>query len=738
MPLNLLAPGAAPGTRTLPFLRGWAPAPDAGRSPAPRLDAVGVLRVLAVAALVVPGLLFALAAALAYRQSVEDATVLVEQAARTASEHASRLFDANRLLLQSVDVALGATPAAHWRAREQELHAVLQDTAEGLPHIRGVWYFDEQGRPVASSRNHPVTRAIDVSDRAYFRALRDGRHEGLYISEVFSSKETSSSVFVVAARRDAPDGGFAGVVMAGLSPAYFTGFYDELRRSTPGLTLGLVRQDGAQLAAVPVRTPGELQETAAPMLRAVAGGAEAGTFTSSAGDGQARIVSYRRVGAYPLYAVVGLDRSGVLAGWLRHVGLLAAFTFPLSFTLAGVAVLALRRTHLERVAQADKEQEAERRRRAESALQERRRLEALGQLTGAVAHDFNNLLAVISNNVHLLRRAAPDTAGKPQLAAIARSVDTGARLTRQLLSFSRRQALKPEVLLLQRQLPAMAEMLRTTVGRAVHLVLEIEPDTPAIRVDQSEFELAILNLAMNARDAMPEGGELHITAHGERDDEGQERVALAIRDTGHGIPPELLDRVCEPFFTTKPVGKGTGLGLSQVHGFATQSGGRMDIRSEPGRFTEIVLMLPASAPGTLPPGSAGAETIPPRLKGTVLLVEDNPEVAAAVHEVLRSAGCDVVQAGTGEAAIAVLAEGRAIDAVLSDVVMPGTVNGVQLALWVRQHRPGLPVLLTTGYSTEVPRAREAGVPVLQKPVMPSALLAELADALASRAHPAAA
>ena len=726
MPTNLLSAIRGGVPPIVPLLRSWV-----ARRARPAADPVRALRLLAVAAVAVPTLLFGLAAALAYREATEEAANTVTQTARTVSEHASRLFDANRLLLDAILAGLGDAPSAEWADRERELHQMLHVAAHGLPQIRAVWYFDEHGVPVAHSRSFPASRDFHVRDRSYFQALREAAAEALFVSEPIVTKETGTTVFVVAQRRSLPDGRFAGVVMAALSPTYFTGFYDELRRTTPGLTLGLVRADGVRLARVP-QLPSEARlEIPGPLVQSTRRGADAGTFTNIApADGLTRIVSFRRLGAYPLYAVAALERGRVLAGWWQHVGVLAAFTFPLSFSLAAVAVLALRRTREERTAHRQKEEEAERRRRAESALHEHRRLEALGQLTGAVAHDFNNLLAVISNNVHLLRRVATSPAAQPQLAAISRSVETGARLTRQLLSFSRRQALKPEVLQFQRQMPAMVEVLQTTVGRQVRVSLEIDPGTPAVRVDQSELELAILNLAMNARDAMPHGGELRIFTRPATAEQGEGQVLLGVRDTGHGIPPELVSRVCEPFFTTKPVGKGTGLGLSQVHGFATQSGGRMEIRSEPGRFTEVLLLLPAAG-AAAPSASGGADAALPRLAGRVLLVEDNPEVAAAVHDVLCSAGCEVVRAATGDEALQLLAAGRGVDLVLSDIVMPGSMNGLQLALQLRQSQPGLPVLLTTGYSGEVPRAREAGLSVLQKPVMPSVLLAEVAAVLAA-------
>ena len=368
---------------------------------------------------------------------------------------------------------------------------------------------------------------------------------------------------------------------------------------------------------------------------------------------------------------------------------------------------------------------------AEEALRQSQKLEAMGQLTGGVAHDFNNLLAVISNNLFLHRRLAPGCADSAQLAAIERATDTGARLTRQLLAFARRQAIHPEVIDLRCELAELREVLQVTLGSRTGIRLAVDAGTPPVRVDRSELQLAIINVAVNARDAMPDGGELVIDCRATAPGEFPVAAArIALTDSGHGIPAEVLPRVMEPFFTTKAPGRGTGLGLSQVYGFASQAGGALTISSEPGLSTTVVLLLPATteavAAGVEPaPGARGA------LAGRVLLVEDNPEVAATTAELLRVAGCDVVALGDGDRALAWLAQSaEPVDLVLSDVVMPGGTSGVALAHWIGRHRPGLPVLLASGYSSELAAAREHGFTVLQKPVAPPLLIEAVRAALA--------
>src|SRR5581483_4126026 len=258
-----------------------------------------------------------------------------------------------------------------------------------------------------------------------------------------------------------------------------------------------------------------------------------------------------------------------LSAWLANVAMLAAFAFPTSIALAYVCLVALRRARREIVAVQRLRDETAQRSRAEEALRQAQKLEAMGRLTGGVAHDFNNLLMVINNNVHLLRRIKPDMAESTQLAAIGRAVSSGEKLTRQLLAFSRRHALRPEVIRLQDALPSLLSLIAPAVGKGIRLVSDIAADTLPVEVDPAELELAIINLTMNAKDAMPEGGALTVRARnakpGEIEGVKGEVVAIDVVDTGQGIAPELMEKVFEPFFTTKPPGKGTGLGLSQVY-----------------------------------------------------------------------------------------------------------------------------------------------------------------------------
>ena len=372
--------------------------------------------------------------------------------------------------------------------------------------------------------------------------------------------------------------------------------------------------------------------------------------------------------------------------------------------------------------------------KTQTQLAQIQKMEALGQLTGGVAHDFNNLLMVVSGYIPLIKqRLANDPKGQHAAEAIELAAQRGANLTRQLLSFSRRQSLNPAVVHLNEVMEAARPILDSLLGRTVRYVTTILPEVWPVRVDRSELELAIVNMAVNARDAMGQrGGTISLTAentslvHGDIADnlEG-DFVALTVADTGQGMPPDILARVFDPFFTTKGEGKGTGLGLSQVHGFVHQSGGGISIASEMGQGTRITLYLPrtsaemnADVPAETQSLSAGA--------CKVLLVEDNPDVAEVTVELLAHMGCETEKVGDAAAALEAV-EGGEFDLMLSDIVMAGPMNGLDLARAVRKKHPDLLVVLATGYSEAAGQAA-AEFTVLRKPYN----VADLDQAIAER------
>jgi PAS domain S-box-containing protein len=378
------------------------------------------------------------------------------------------------------------------------------------------------------------------------------------------------------------------------------------------------------------------------------------------------------------------------------------------------------------------------REQAQEALRQSQKLEAIGQLTGGVAHDFNNLLTVIRSSADLLRRPdLPESRRQRYVEAIADTADRAAKLTGQLLAFARRQALKPEVFEVGDRVRGVGEMLRTVVGSRIRIATEIDCDDCYVEADVNQFETAILNMAVNARDAMDGEGVLTIAiateAHvpqtrGHAAVDG-DFVAVAISDTGAGIDPDKLARIFEPFFTTKEVGKGTGLGLSQVFGFAKQSGGEVTVDSAPGKGATFTLYLPrVEAPPHQPEsGQATVDEAAPR--GHVLVVEDNEQVGSFSTQLMAELGYETSWAPDAQAALRLLEEdaGRYV-AVFSDVVMPG-MNGVELGREIRRRWPGLPVVLTSGYSHVLAEEGRHGFDLLHKPYSVEGLTTALRKAI---------
>ncbi|WP_445324144.1 response regulator [Pseudomonas sp. CBC3] len=358
----------------------------------------------------------------------------------------------------------------------------------------------------------------------------------------------------------------------------------------------------------------------------------------------------------------------------------------------------------------------------EETLRQTQKIEAIGQLTGGIAHDFNNLLMVISGGLDMIDRRADPERRQRLMDGMRQAAQRGAALTRQLLAFSRRQSLAPEPVDLALRISQMSELLDRSLRGDIHVQVQFAPDLWPIEVDPGELELVILNLAVNARDAMPEGGSILLQAANAPNEQvlgcRGDFVRLAVIDSGTGIPDDLRERVFDPFFTTKEIGKGSGLGLAQVYGFARQSGGTVWLDTECGRGTSVIMMLPRSAhvPGQVHIEDARIDESPDVSAGSVLLVDDDEEVAALVGEMLEHLGYQVIHSGSAAAALGALANGHRVDVVFSDVMMPGGMNGVELAREIHTRQLGIPVLLTSGYAEAARKSAEAeGVHVLAKP-----------------------
>jgi PAS domain S-box-containing protein len=392
---------------------------------------------------------------------------------------------------------------------------------------------------------------------------------------------------------------------------------------------------------------------------------------------------------------------------------------------------------------AELEKEMAQREATQEALVRSQKLQGLGELAGGMAHDFNNLLTVITGNLEFLDTRLRDDASRDLVHRADEAARMGARLIGRLLTFGRQRKLNPEVVNLNEIALGMTEILRRTLGEHIVLNASLASDLWSTRVDPSETETAILNLAINARDAMPKGGQLVIETSNaalQKPDEAAamgmepgDYVKLAVSDTGSGMPREVIARAFEPFFTTKEPGKGTGLGLATIYGFAKQSGGHATIRSEVGKGTTVALYLPrhagaesAARPKAPEKGDGGK-----RASETVLVVEDNPGVRDLTVRRLGLLGYKVLVAENGPAAVIVLEKGEKVDLVFSDVVMAGGMSGVDLARWVREHRPGVKILLTSGFAEIAEDEAAAGLDIrlLRKPYKQADLARAVREAL---------
>lgn len=385
--------------------------------------------------------------------------------------------------------------------------------------------------------------------------------------------------------------------------------------------------------------------------------------------------------------------------------------------------------------------------RSQSALHQAQKMEAIGQLTGGVAHDFNNVLQIIGGNLQLLKLLGGlNDAARTRVDTALAGVERGAKLSAHLLAFARRQPLQAVVINPGHLLLDMNDMMRRVLGPNAHVVADVEPGLWNTLVDPSQLNNVLLNLAINARDAMQGTGTLTISARNNdrtadrpiEVPEG-EHVLIEVKDTGAGMPPEVLERAFEPFFTTKPTGQGTGLGLSMAYGFVKQSGGEIVLRSTPGQGTSVRIYLPRNAA----PASAVESTAAPQVAGgleTILVVEDEADVRSASSGILTALGYHVLEAADGAAAVDVirdaLAQDQRIDLVFSDVIMPGSVSSRDLESYVRDKLPAAQILFTSGYAEGVLAHAgkvDAALNLLQKPYSVDQLAARIRHLLRHRA-----
>jgi len=673
-------------------------------------DATTLLRALLVAAILVPTLLFAAASWFNYHRLFDEAESDLKQLSRIAREHGTRIFDSHKLIADEANELLRGLGDDEVRKIELSLHDRLRASIQEVPQIAGVWVVDRTGHLLIATNVFPVNNTLDFSDRDYFAVMRDGT-ERAYVNQVYIGRSDGRPNFGLNRRREDADGGFNGLVNVSAAPDFFVDFYTTLVGGDDDM-VDLVRADGEVLARYPAAAwPLPRVNAADPFYRSIEQQPREGFYrTALGGDRQNKLAAYSKLSGYPIYVIVSRPISQILSSWYATMASHLLFGIPATIALVLLTLTALRRTQREQQAQARAHDEMERRLVAEGALRQAQKMEAVGQLTGGIAHDFNNILTIITGNVDMAQRALAGRDEKlAQLLGLAlRGADRAAALTRHLLAFARRQALEPAAIDVNKLVGGMSELVRRTLGENINVETVLAGGVWRCFCDANQLESALLNLVLNARDAMPEGGNLTIETQNSLLDEAYadahsevaagQYVMVSISDTGTGMSEETLAQVFEPFFTTKRPGEGSGLGLSMVYGFIKQSGGHIKIYSEVGQGTVVKLYLQRHFGTELAPAPEQRMELPKAAElHTILVVEDDPGVAEYSARVLTELGYQVLVANDGPEALKLIASSGKIDLLFTDVVLP-SMNGRELARRATLIQSNLRVIYTTGYT----------------------------------------
>jgi signal transduction histidine kinase/CheY-like chemotaxis protein len=713
-----------------------------------KFGAAWALRGLVVASVVLPVLVFIGGGWLAWRSTLREAMGDLQSDLAVSQEQATKVLDGHMVLSSRVNDLVGGLSDEALIARERELHDRLVAMIAGYPQMTAVVVVGRSGQGLVATSRYPVDRDVNFSDREYFKALRDS-HLTFYIGGIVFGRITGEDLFSVATRKGDDPSSFSGLILLGVSPAYFRNFYHEMFGGDTDLSAGLVRDDGTVLASYP-----EMVRSGQPgvhdmvLADAIAQTPQAGLVRGhTATDDTDRLIAYRRLATYPAYVTVGRRWGSIVREWRAEMASHLVFGIPATLGLLALSILAMRQSQRQSDTLTTLQAEVRRRETAEDTLRQLQKMEAVGRLTGGIAHDFNNHLTVISSNIELLQRRMP--AGNASLSRLTDAAMTGvqraATLTHRLLAFSRQQPLEPEPLDVGRLVSNISDLLRRTLGESIAIETVLSGGLWLTRVDTNQLENALLNLAVNARDAMPDGGKLTIeTANAHLDDAyaashadvtAGQYVLLAVTDTGTGMTPDVVSKAFEPFFTTKPLGRGTGLGLSMVYGFVKQSGGHLAIYSEPEQGCIVKVYLPRfirEETKRAPTVNAATAAHPPADGETILVVEDDEGVRRSSVEALREMGYEVLEAGDAMDGVRLIVDRGGIDLLFTDVGLPGGVNGRVLADAARSARPGLRVLFTTGYTRNAILHNgmlDRGVHFIAKPFSLTDLAAKIREVL---------
>jgi len=585
----------------------------------PSLNAIRTLRLLLAGTILVPLLVGAIAAYVSYRDSDTRAAAALSGAASVAEENTTKILDTHLLVAARIDDLLAPLSDGEIHAQERALHDQIASQISAVTQVAAAWVIDADGHEMVSARVYPVNTQIDQSDRDDFRALRDGSVQS-FISAVRARSLEGGGYqpyFTISRRRQGPNREFRGIIVVAVSGSYFGSFYNSLLGAPGQYTANVLRDDGSLLASYPALASGSSALPTDPLLAdAIAQKATSGIIESGSAFGEGgKLVAYKRVADYPVYVAISRSRMAIFHAWLGSMTGYLIVEIPAAIALIFLSVMALLRTGREQSALTRARDEIARRAAVEARLHQAQKLEAVGQLTAGIAHDFNNLLTIVSGNISLAQGDPEAGLEKRQLwlEAAMRGCQRAAALTKRLLGFARRE---PEDARPVDPTTVIASTLELPwqSGDRVIIDLRLEREPWPVFVNPDQLGNAILNLALNARDAMADGGKLTIECSNCRLDRGAaeradvtagDYVAIFVTDTGSGMPPEVQEKAFDPFFTTKDAGVGTGLGLSQVYGFVTRSGGHCAIESRPGRGTTVKLYLPRYA-GDWPDATADA------------------------------------------------------------------------------------------------------------------------------------
>jgi signal transduction histidine kinase len=593
------------------------PQPPAGSEGS---GAIRTLRFLVIGAILVPLMVGAVAAYLSYCADIERAEEALVEAVAVAEENTLKVLETHQLIAARIADALGGLTDPQIATQEPELHNRLLLQIKDLPQVAAAWVIDATGHEIVSARVYPVNRELDHSQREDFRALqRPDAQTFIWALRARSlGQDAYRPYFTVARRWLDPDGRFRGIIVVSVSGAYLASFYGSLLGSSTEYTAGIFREDGSNLARYPENgTEAAVATQNQLLVSAIADTKKSGVVASGAFfSTEGQIAAYRRVADYPVYVTVTRTRASIVKEWLYSIVGYAAVGTLGGIGFVCLSLVALRRTRREQIAQARTRDAITARAEAEHQLHQAQKMEAVGQLTAGIAHDFNNLLTVIAGNMTMAEQVMNSDKERLQryIEQAMKGCERAAALTHRLLTFSRRKPLDLQPVDVNAVISGMSDLLWRSLGDGISRDVRLADNVWPVLVDPNQLENSLLNLALNARDAMSERGRLTVETANcslqESDIDGQlgmttgDHVVISVGDTGRGMPAEVRERVFEPFFTTKTNGKGTGLGLPQIYGFVQRSGGSCTIDSEPGRGTTIKLYLPRYT-GAMPTSEAG-------------------------------------------------------------------------------------------------------------------------------------